>query len=70
MLAEHATTGGYPRLLETISSERSTLAQLRPGSKIQFVPVTLEEADQINTIYITEQDKTLDTLEATLLDKS
>jgi antagonist of KipI len=70
MLAEHATTGGYPRLLETISSERSILAQLRPGSKIQFVPVTLEEADQINTIYITEQDKTLDTLEATLLDKS
>jgi antagonist of KipI len=70
MLAEHATTGGYPRLLETISSERSTLAQLRPGSKIQFVPVTLVEADQINTIYFTEQDKTLDTLEATLLDKS
>jgi allophanate hydrolase subunit 2 len=46
------------------------LAQLRPGSKIQFVPVTLEEADQINTIYYTEQEKTLDTLEATLLDKS
>lgn len=70
MLAEHATTGGYPRLLETISSERSSLAQLRPGSKIQFVPVTLEEADQINTIYFTEQEKTLDTLEAILLDKS
>jgi antagonist of KipI len=70
MLAEHATTGGYPRLLETISSERSTLAQLRPGRKIQFVPVTLEEADQINTIYFTEQEKTLDTLEAIFLDKS
>ena len=70
MLAEHQTTGGYPRLLETISSERSTLAQLRPGSKIQFVPITLEEADQINAAYFYEQKKTLDNLEVILLDKS
>jgi KipI family sensor histidine kinase inhibitor len=70
MLAEHQTTGGYPRLLETISSERSTLAQLRPGSKIQFVPITLEEADQINARYFSEQKKTLDNLEVILLDKS
>lgn len=70
MLAEHATTGGYPRLLETISSARSTLAQLRPGSKIQFAPITLEEADQVNAIYFTEQKKTLDSLEVILLGKS
>ena len=70
MLAEHQTTGGYPRLLETISSERSTLAQLRPGSKIQFVPITLEESDQINAAYFYEQKKTLDNLEVILLDKS
>jgi antagonist of KipI len=70
MLAEHQTTGGYPRLLETISSERSNLAQLRPGSKIQFVPITLEEADQINASYYSEQKKTLDNLEMVLLDKS
>ena len=70
MLAEHQTTGGYPRLLETISSERSTLAQLRPGSKIQFVPITLEEADQINAAYFYEQKNTLDNLEVILLAKS
>jgi len=70
MLAEHQTTGGYPRLLEIISSEWATLAQLRPGSKIQLAPITLEEADQINAMYFMEQKKTLDNLEAILLNKS
>lgn len=70
MLAEHQTTGGYPRLLEIIRSERSTLAQLKPGSKIQFVPITLDEADQINANYFSEQKKTLDNLKTILMNKS
>ena len=70
MMAEHATTGGYPRLLETIESERSKLAQLRPGDKIQFVPITLEEADQINALFFGEQRKTVNNVKAVLEAKS
>jgi biotin-dependent carboxylase-like uncharacterized protein len=70
MMAEHATTGGYPRLLETIESERSKLAQLRPGDKIQFVPITLEEADQINALYFGEQQTTVNNIEVALGVKS
>jgi allophanate hydrolase subunit 2 len=69
MMAEHQTTGGYPRLIEMLSSERSLLAQLRPGDKIQFLPITLEEADQINASYFAEQRKTFDNVQATLLAK-
>lgn len=70
MMAEHGTTGGYPRLLETIDSERSKLAQLRPGDKIQFVPITLEEADQINALYFGEQKTTVNNIETALGVKS
>ena len=70
MLAEHQTTGGYPRLLEAIDSERSKLAQLRPGDKIQFLPITLEEADRINASHFYEQNKTLINVEAALGAKS
>jgi len=70
MMAEHQTTGGYPRLMEIVSSERSKLAQLRPGDKIQFLPITLDEADQINAAYFIEQRKVFDNVQATLLAKS
>lgn len=70
MMAEHATTGGYPRLVEAIQSERSKLAQLRPGDKIQFVPITLEEADQINTLFFGEQKITVSNIKAVLEAKS
>ena len=69
MMAEHQTTGGYPRLMEIVSSERSKLAQLRPGHKIQFLPITLDEADQINASHFMEQQKTFDNVQATLLAK-
>ena len=70
MMAEHQTTGGYPRLMEMISSERSKLAQLKPGDKIQFLPITLDEADQINALYFIEQRKIFDNVRITLLAKS
>ena len=70
MMAEHQTTGGYPRLMEIVSSERSKLAQLRPGDKIQFLPITLDEADQMNRSYFIDQRKASDNVQATLLAKS
>jgi len=69
MLSEHQTTGGYPRLLEVVSSERSKLAQMKPGDKFQFIRTTLDNADEVNTLYFTNQIKTLNNIESALLGK-
>jgi len=67
MLSEHQTTGGYPRLLEVVRSERSKLAQMRPGDKFQFIKTSLDEADAANTLYFTNQIKTLNNIKNALL---
>ena len=43
LMAEHQTTGGYPRVLEIPSSMRGRLAQAGPGTKIQFKWITAEQ---------------------------
>lgn len=67
MLSEHQTTGGYPRLLEVVRSERSKLAQMRPGDKFQFIKTPLDVADATNTLYFTNQIKTLNNIKSALL---
>ena len=67
MLSEHQTTGGYPRLLEVVRSERSKLAQMRPGDQFQFIQTSLEEADKANVLYFTNQVKTLNNIKSALL---
>jgi biotin-dependent carboxylase-like uncharacterized protein len=69
MLSEHQTTGGYPRLLEVVRSERSKLAQMKPGDKFQFIRTTLDGADQANASYFTNQIKTLNNIQSALLGK-
>jgi antagonist of KipI len=64
MLAEHQTTGGYPRLAEVIRADLVKLAQLKPGDKIQLSPVDLKEADQLNTKALQLQESTIDSIEA------
>lgn len=36
LMADHQTTGGYPRIAHVVSAHHSRLAQLKPGDKIQF----------------------------------
>lgn len=36
LMADHQTTGGYPRVAHVISAHHSRLSQLRPGETIQF----------------------------------
>ncbi|MFM8676653.1 MAG: biotin-dependent carboxyltransferase family protein [Burkholderiaceae bacterium] len=45
LLAEHQSTGGYPRVLEVISAMTSVLAQAGPNSRIIFKLVDDQEAD-------------------------
>ena len=36
LMADHQTTGGYPRIAHIISAHHSRLAQMKPGNKIHF----------------------------------
>ncbi|MDF7811712.1 biotin-dependent carboxyltransferase family protein [Hymenobacter sp. YC55] len=44
LMADHQTTGGYPRIVQVISTDFSLLAQLPMGGKLRFQEVTLAEA--------------------------
>jgi antagonist of KipI len=48
LLADHQTTGGYPRIGHIIQSDIPTLVQQSPGSIIQLIPVNMETAEKIN----------------------
>lgn len=44
LLADHQTTGGYPKIATVISADLPALGRLPIGAKISFAAVTLEEA--------------------------
>jgi biotin-dependent carboxylase-like uncharacterized protein len=44
LLADHQTTGGYPKIATVISADLPAIGRLQIGSKISFEPITLEEA--------------------------
>ena len=46
LMADHQTTGGYPRVGHVISSHLPKLAQLRPGDAIHFKEVAISEAEE------------------------
>ena len=47
LMADHQTTGGYPRLAHVISAHHSKLAQLKPGDTIRFRFVTMSTAEEL-----------------------
>ena len=47
LLAEHQTTGGYPRVLEAAAAAEPLLAQAAPGCRVRFRLVELDEADRL-----------------------
>jgi biotin-dependent carboxylase-like uncharacterized protein len=44
LLADHQTTGGYPKIATVISADLPAIGRVPIGSKISFAPVTVEEA--------------------------
>ena len=46
LMADHQTTGGYPKIAEVASADMPLLAQLAPGARIRFTPCSIEEAQQ------------------------
>lgn len=47
LMADHQTTGGYPKIAQVISVDLPILAQLNFGSEVSFKEVTLEEAQDL-----------------------
>ena len=64
MLAEHQTTGGYPRLAEVIRADLIKLAQAKPGSKLQLQLIDLEEADTFNAEAVKLQESTMNAIQS------
>lgn len=46
LMADHQTTGGYPRIVSIIKADLPKLSQVRPGQKINFKTVTVKEAEE------------------------
>ncbi len=53
LMADHQTTGGYPRIAHVIHADRSKMAQKKPGDRLRFKMVTQEEAE---ASYISQQE--------------
>ncbi|MCS7461188.1 biotin-dependent carboxyltransferase family protein [Paenibacillus doosanensis] len=47
LLADRQTTGGYPRIAHVVSADLPALGQAKPGDKLRFRPVTLEQAERL-----------------------
>ncbi len=47
LMADHQTSGGYPRIAQVISHDLPLLAQLGPGDKVAFHQVEIAEAERI-----------------------
>lgn len=45
LMADHQTTGGYPKIAEVIAADVPLVAQLAAGTSVRFARVSLEEAD-------------------------
>ncbi|MEJ9301810.1 biotin-dependent carboxyltransferase family protein [Priestia megaterium] len=47
LLADHQTTGGYPRIGQVATADFSALAQISPGKKVSFQAISLDEAQHL-----------------------
>jgi antagonist of KipI len=47
LMADHQTTGGYPRIAQVIESDLPLLAQLSAGCRVAFYLISQVDAEQI-----------------------
>ena len=47
LMADHQTTGGYPRLAHVISAHHSRLAQMKPGDQFNFRFTDQQTAEEL-----------------------
>ncbi len=64
LMADHQTTGGYPRLAHVVTAHLPKLAQLRPSDCIQFKQMDIRMAEQL----LVAREKELHILQRSCLD--
>lgn len=47
LMADHQTTGGYPRMAHVIGADRSRLVQCKPNERLLFSFVSIQEAEDL-----------------------
>jgi biotin-dependent carboxylase-like uncharacterized protein len=47
LLADHQTTGGYPKIATVVSADLPAVGRRRPGDTLRFTTVTIEEAEEL-----------------------
>jgi len=62
------TIGGYPKIAQVISADLDLLGQLRPGERVHFLPVSLEEAQRLYRAKMAELEQWLLRLRLTAAD--
>jgi biotin-dependent carboxylase-like uncharacterized protein len=62
LLADHQTTGGYPKIATVISADLSLVGRRRPGDTMRFTAITVDEAEQVRR----DQETLLETLIGTM----
>ena len=50
LMADHQTTGGYPRIGHVISAHLPKLAQLRPGDEVRFKLTDVQTAEHLHSL--------------------
>jgi antagonist of KipI len=59
LMADHQTTGGYPKIAEIAAADAPRLAQLAPGGSVQFAKCTLEQARELQRVLRARMDAAL-----------
>ncbi|WP_340110309.1 biotin-dependent carboxyltransferase family protein [Pikeienuella sp. HZG-20] len=68
LLADHQTTGGYPKIATAISADLPALGRLAPGATVRFAAVSVEEAEAERAAREREIRTLLRSLEPILID--
>ncbi len=62
LMADHQTTGGYPRIAEVIAADVPLVAQLAPRAAVRFARVKMDEADAAREAFALRVDRLIETV--------
>ena len=65
LMADHQSVAGYPKIAQVISADLARVAQYKPGSRMSFRLVSIEEAEEI----CFEQERYLESVKIAVMSK-
>ena len=63
LLADHQTSGGYPKIATVISADLPLLGRLRPGSRLRFAAVSVDAAEAARRVQAREVEALMRAIE-------